>query len=120
MFLLFSYKVYCLVGDGESAEGSIWEAMAFAAEYKLDNLINIIDVNRLGQSQPTMYQHDLETYKRKCEAFGWHTQVVDGHDINALLNALSVAQQVKGQPACIVARTFKGKYFPGIKFIEFS
>ena len=109
------YKVYCLCGDGESAEGSIWEAMAFASHYKLDNLVNIIDVNRLGQSEPTMYQHDLEIYRRKAEAFGWHTQVIDGHDINAILNAFQVASQVRGQPCCIVAKTFKGKYFPEIE-----
>ena len=110
-----AFKTYCLCGDGETAEGSVWEAMAFASQYKLDNLINVIDVNRLGQSEPTMNQHDLDTYKRRVEAFGWHAQVVDGHDINALLNAFSVAQQVKGPPACIIARTFKGKYFPEIE-----
>ena len=62
-----SYRVYCLCGDGESAEGSIWEALAFAATYKLDNLVNIIDVNRLGQSQPTMHEHDMEVYRKKLE-----------------------------------------------------
>lgn len=65
-----SYRVYCIIGDGESAEGNIWEAMAFSSYYHLDNLIVIFDVNRLGQSQPTILQHDLETYKRRVEAFG--------------------------------------------------
>jgi transketolase len=109
------YRVFCLCGDGESAEGSIWEAMAFASYYKLDNIVNVIDVNRLGQSEATMYQHDVETYRRKAEAFGWHAQVVDGHDVAALLNAFKVASEVKGRPSCIIAQTFKGKYFPDIE-----
>ena len=64
------YRVYCIIGDGESAEGNIWEAMAFASYYKLDNLVAIFDVNRLGQSQPTSLQHDLDAYKHRAEAFG--------------------------------------------------
>ena len=110
--LTTSYRVFCLCGDGESAEGSIWEALAFASYYKLDNLVNIIDVNRLGQSEPTMYQHDLDVFQKRVEAFGWHTQVVDGHNIDELLMAFNVASQVKGKPSCILAKTFKGKYFP--------
>ncbi len=109
------YRVYCLCGDGETAEGSVWEAMAFASYYKLDNLVNIIDVNRLGQSETTMYKHDMDVYRRKCEAFGWHTQVVDGHNVEELLNAFQQASQVRGQPCCILAHTFKGKYFPDIE-----
>lgn len=65
-----SYRVYCIVGDGESAEGSIWEAMAFSSFHKLDNLVMILDVNRLGQSQATPLQHDLETYRKRAESFG--------------------------------------------------
>lgn len=68
---LRSYRTYCLLGDGESAEGSVWEAMAFASYYKLDNLVAIFDVNRLGQSQPTALQHDMDTYRLRCEAFGY-------------------------------------------------
>lgn len=64
------YRVFCLVGDGESAEGSIWEAMSFASYYKLDNLVVIFDVNRLGQSQETMFQHDMDVYRRRAESFG--------------------------------------------------
>lgn len=89
--------------------------MAFGAYYKLDNLVNIIDVNRLGQSQPTMHQHDLETYKHQLEAFGWHALVVDGHDVDALIQAFEKASQVKGKPTCILAKTFKGKAFPEIE-----
>lgn len=108
------YRVYCLCGDGESAEGSIWEALAFASNYKLDNLVNIIDINRLGQSQPTMYEHDVGVYQKRVEAFGWHTIVVDGHNVNELLNAFEEAKNTKGKPTCILAKTFKGKYFPEI------
>lgn len=89
--------------------------MAFASYYKLDNLVNIIDVNRLGQSQETMYQHDLDLYKRRAEAFGWHTIVVDGHDVKSIVDALDAAQHVKNQPVCIVAKTFKGKGFPDLE-----
>lgn len=110
-----SYRVYCLMGDGESAEGSVWEAMAFASNHKLDNLVAIFDVNRLGQSEPTALQHDLETYKKRAEAFGWNTYVVDGHDVQALTDAFNKAAEVKGKPTCIVAKTFKGKGFPGIE-----
>ena len=66
----YSYRVYCLIGDGESAEGSIWEALSFASHYKLDNLVAIFDVNRLGQSEPTAFEHDMDTYKNRLEAFG--------------------------------------------------
>ena len=65
-----SYRVFCLMGDGESAEGSVWEAMAFASYYKLDNLVAIFDVNRLGQSEATSLQHELDIYKARAEAFG--------------------------------------------------
>lgn len=69
-YFQYSYRVYCLMGDGESAEGSVWEAMAFASYYKLDNLVAVFDVNRLGQSEPTSLQHDMATYKARAEAFG--------------------------------------------------
>lgn len=102
-----------MCGDGESAEGSFWEAMAFANYYKLDNLVNIIDVNRLGQSQETMYQHDMDSYRKRAEAFGWFTQVIDGHDVGAVVAALETASKTKDRPSCIIAQTFKGKNFPG-------
>ncbi|KAM4610910.1 transketolase-like protein 2 [Polymixia lowei] len=110
-----SYRVYCMMGDGECSEGSVWEAMAFASYYQLDNLVAIMDVNRLGQSEPAPLQHDMETYRKRCEAFGWNTYVVDGHDVEELCKAFWQAQQVKGKPTCIVAKTFKGK---GLKNIE--
>lgn len=91
----------------------VYLAMAFATQYKLDNLVNIIDVNRLGQSEPTMYQHDMDVYRKRTEAFGWHTQVIDGHSIEEITAALAVAGTIKGQPCCILAKTHKGKFFPG-------
>jgi len=109
------FRVYCICGDGESAEGSVWEAMAFATQYKLDNLVNIIDVNRLGQSEPTMYEHHLEVYRQRSEAFGFHTIVVDGHNVAEIRAALDAAKLVKDKPVTILAKTFKGKFFPDIE-----
>jgi transketolase len=104
-------RVYVLTGDGELAEGQIWEAAAFAAHYKLDNLTVICDINRLGQSEPTMYQHDMERYRLKWESEGFDTQVIDGHDVAAVLAALDKAKATKGKPQAIVARTIKGHGF---------
>ena len=70
VFVLYSYRVFTLMGDGESMEGSVWEAAAFSSYYKLDNLVAIIDVNRLGQSEPTSLQHNVDVYKARMEAFG--------------------------------------------------
>ncbi|XP_077369670.1 transketolase-like protein 2 [Festucalex cinctus] len=110
-----SYRVYCLMGDGECSEGSVWEAMAFAAHYKLAHLVAIMDVNRLGQSDPAPLQHQMDVYKKRCEAFGWHAIVVDGHDVEALCQAFSKAQQTRDRPTCIVAQTYKGKGLKGIE-----
>lgn len=68
---IHSYRVYCLLGDGELSEGSVWEAMAFASIYKLDNLVAILDINRLGQSDPAPLQHQMDVYQKRCEAFGY-------------------------------------------------
>src|SRR5216117_1861913 len=92
------YRTYVLIGDGESAEGSVWEAADVAAIDKLDNLCGITDVNGLGQSRPTMWQHDMEQFARRWRAFGWHALVIDGHDMNAILDAYAEARQTKGQP----------------------
>lgn len=110
-----SYRVYCVIGDGESAEGSIWEALSFAGHYKLDNLVAIFDINRLGQSEPTALQHQLNIYKARLESFGFHTIVLDGHDVKALSAALLEAATVKDKPTAIVAKTFKGNGIPGIE-----
>ncbi|MCX7014304.1 MAG: transketolase [Candidatus Sumerlaeota bacterium] len=108
-------RVYVLMGDGEVAEGSVWEAAALAGHCQIDNLAAIVDVNRLGQSQPTMLQHDVETHDRRFQSFGWHTRVIDGHDLEQVIDALDSAQMTKGRPTAIIARTLKGK---GVSFIE--
>jgi transketolase len=109
------YRTYCLLGDGESAEGSVWEAADVAAQDGLDNLCAITDVNGLGQSRATMWQHDLEQFARRWRAFGWHAITIDGHDLNQVLDAFDEARRTKGQPTMIVAGTVKGK---GISFTE--
>ena len=103
------YRTYCLLGDGESAEGSVWEAAEVGAQDGLDNLCAITDVNGLGQSRATMWQHDLEQFARRWRAFGWHAITIDGHDINQILDAFAEARATKGQPTMIVAGTVKGK-----------
>jgi transketolase len=108
-------RVYALMGDGESAEGSVWEAAQFASFYGLDNVCAIVDVNRLGQSGPTMYQHDTSVYEARFRAFGWEVAGVDGHDVGALRAAFAKARSVSGHPFAIVARTLKGK---GVSFLE--
>jgi transketolase len=109
------YRTYALLGDGETAEGSVCEAAAAAHHYKLDNLVAIVDVNRLGQSAPTELEHDMNAMAQRWKAFGWHTIVVDGHDVPALLDALDQARATKGTPTAILAKTLKGK---GISWIE--
>jgi transketolase len=101
-------RVYVLMGDGELAEGQVWEAAEFAGHYKLENLTAIADINALGQSDPTMYQHDMETYRRKFESEGFDTQVIDGHDVAAVLAALDHAKSITDRPQAIIARTIKG------------
>jgi transketolase len=109
------YRTYALLGDGETAEGSVWEAAELAAFRKVDNLVGITDVNRLGQSRPTMWQHDLDALARRWSAFGWNALVIDGHDLNAILDALAQARATKGRPTMILARTFKGY---GVSFLQ--
>ncbi|WP_447972297.1 transketolase [Nitrospira sp. Kam-Ns4a] len=108
-------RIYVLMGDGESVEGSVWEAVELARHYALDNLCAIVDINRLGQSNPTMLQHDLEAYRTRWTAFGWHALTVDGHDLAALLAAFDEAARTQGRPTVLLARTVKGK---GIPFAE--
>lgn len=110
-----AYRVYVLLGDGETAEGGVWEAAAMAVHYRLDNLIGIVDVNGLGQSQRTMYDHDTATYQARFASFGWHTVIIDGHNVEEILAALDQAQAVKERPTMLVAKTLKGK---GVSFLE--
>jgi len=107
-------RVYVLLGDGEMAEGNVWEAAAFAAHYQLENLTAIADVNALGQSERTMYRHDTEVYRRKFEAQGWQTEVIDGHDLKTVVDALDRARRATGRPYAIIARTEKGH---GVSFL---
>jgi transketolase len=109
------YRTYVLMGDGETAEGGVWEAAALAAHYKLDNLVAIVDVNRLGQSQATMHGADGEAYAKKFGGFGWHTAVIDGHNLEQIVATFAEAQSTKGQPTAIIALTKKGK---GVSFVE--
>jgi transketolase len=106
------YRTYVLLGDGESAEGSVWEAAEAAANDRLDSLCGITDVNGLGQSGPSIWNHDMDAYAARWRAFGWHALVVDGHDITALLDAFEEARRTKGRPTMILARTIKGKGIP--------
>ena len=109
------YRTYVLLGDGEMAEGSVWEAASAALHHRLDNICAIIDVNALGQSQATQLGHDTQTIADRWTAFGWHTIQVDGHDVQQLLDAYGEARRTTGRPTMIVARTMKGK---GVSFIE--
>lgn len=110
-----SYRVYCLIGDGESAEGSIWEALHFASYYGLDNLCVIFDVNRLGQSEPTSLQHNMDVYRKRLDAFGCNAIVVDGHSVEELCKAFHEASSTKMKPTAIIAKTYKGRNFPSIE-----
>lgn len=103
-----NYRTYVLMGDSESAEGSVWEAVQLAAYYKLDNLICFIDVNNLGQSTETMLDYNIKRYVDIGQAFGWHVFDVDGHDIKSLLQVVDKAHQVTDKPVMIIAKTVKG------------
>jgi transketolase len=109
------YRTYVLLGDSEMAEGSQWEAIQISAHYKLDNLVGILDVNRLGQSGETMYGWDVSAYESRISSFGWKTIVLDGHSIPQILHAYEKALRVKDQPVMLIAKTIKGK---GVSFVE--
>lgn len=109
------YRTYVLLGDSEMAEGSQWESIELASYYHLDNLVGIIDVNRLGQRGETMYGHDLSAYQKKLSAFGWETILVDGHNISEIISAYETSLETIDKPTMIIAKTIKGK---GVSFIE--
>ena len=108
-------NVYTLLGDGEIEEGQVWEAFMAAAKYKLDNLCAVIDVNGLQIDGATADVMPTEPLDKKLEAFGWHVIKVDGHDLAALEDAFKLAQDYKGAPTMILAKTVKGK---GVSFME--
>jgi transketolase len=109
------YRTYVLMGDGEMAEGSVWEAAQSGQFHELDSLCAIVDLNGLGQSRATQFGHDTETVAARWRSFGWHAIVVDGHDIDAVQAAFAEARATRGQPSVLVARTEKGK---GISVME--
>jgi transketolase len=107
-------RVYVLLGDGEMAEGNVWESINFAGRLRLSNLTAILDMNRLGQSGPTMFQWDAEAYANRIRAFDWEVYVCNGHNVNELIKALGEAKR-SDKPSFIVAKTVKGK---GVSFLE--
>jgi transketolase len=108
-------RVWCLCGDSEMAEGSIWEAFDHASHWELDNLVAIVDVNRLGQTGETMHGWNLDLYAQRARAFGWEAIEVDGHDVGAIEEAYAQAESTSGRPAVVLARTKKGA---GVKAVE--
>jgi len=108
------YNTFVLLGDGELAEGSVWEAASFAGIYKLNNLIAIVDANRLGQSQATAFGHNVGVYAERFEAFGWRVEVVDGHDIEEIVEVLG-GIGLDDKPLVIIAKTYKGA---GVSFLQ--
>ena len=112
-----SYRVYSVLGDGESEEGQVWEAAMFAAHKKLDNLCIFLDYNGLKIDGPISEVNDPSPLDSKFEAFGWNVLVIDGHDIEAIDSAVKAAKACKGKPTAIICRTVKGK---GVSFMENS
>jgi len=108
------YNTYVLLGDGEIAEGAVWEAASLAGYYKLNNLIAIVDANRLGQSEATAFGHHIEIYRDRFKSFGWRVEDVDGHDIEEILEVLS-GVGLDDKPLAIIAKTYKGA---GVSFLQ--
>jgi transketolase len=109
------YKVYCIMGDGEIAEGQIWEASMAGPYHKLDNLVGILDKNRVQAMGPITERYDTNPHADKWRAFGWHVIEIDGHDITQIIDAFDEADKTKGKPTMIVASTVKSK---GVPFAE--
>jgi transketolase len=110
-----SFRTYCLMGDGEIQEGSVWEAAMTSSHHKIDNLCAIVDCNQVQENGLTKDIKDLEPLNQKWTSFGWMVFEVDGHDLQALINAFDKAKEIKGKPCVIIARTVKGK---GVSFME--
>ena len=108
-------KIYCIVGDGELAEGQIWEAAMAAAFYNLDNLVAIVDQNGIQAMGPIVERFDTNPLAEKWKAFGWWVTQIDGHDMKCVVEALDRVDEVKGKPKIIIAHTVKGK---GVSFAE--
>ena len=110
-----TYKVYTILGDGEIEEGQVWEAAMFAAHYKLDNLVAVVDNNGLQIDGTVEEVAGIEPLDKKFESFGFEVIKIDGHDFNQIESALEKAKKVKGKPTAILAKTIKGK---GVSFME--
>ena len=108
-------RVYCLLGDGETQEGQVWEAAMSASHYRLDNLCAFVDLNGLQIDGRCCDVMNIEPVGDKWRAFGWHTLSIDGHDMQEIVDALDEAEKVKGKPCMILAKTVKGK---GVSFFE--
>lgn len=108
------YRTYVLLGDGEMAEGSVWEALHAAAYHKLSNIVVLVDVNRLGQSQETAEGHHVEQYASRIKAFGWETISIDGHNVDEISAAFKKARTFQ-QPVAIIAHTYKGHGLEGME-----
>jgi len=108
------YNTYVLLGDGEIAEGAVWEAASLAGYYKLNNLIAIVDANRLGQSEATAFGHDIGVYAKRFDAFGWRVETIDGHDIEEIAEVLQ-GVGLDDKPLAIIAKTYKGA---GVSFLQ--
>lgn len=102
------YRTIVMMGDAEVAEGSVWEAAELASYYRLNNLVGVIDCNRLGQSGQTMHEHETKRYADKFAAFGWHTLLIDGHNFDQIADAFAQAQLMTEKPTMIIAKTYKG------------
>ncbi|WP_418442344.1 transketolase [Candidatus Allofournierella excrementavium] len=109
------YRVYAILGDGESEEGQVWEAVHTAAHYKLDNLVALFDVNGLQIDGPVQQVMNILPLEGKLEACGWNVLSIDGNDVNAVASALELARTVKGKPTALVCHTVKGR---GVSFME--
>ena len=109
------YKTYVLLSDGECDEGQTWEASLSAAHFKLDNLVAVVDCNRIQLSGWTRDIMNLEPLTQKWQAFGWHTIDIDGHNLDQILCAFQEAEKIRGKPSVIIAQTVKGK---GVSFME--
>jgi len=110
-----NYTTYCILGDGEHDEGSVWEAIMSAGNFQLDNLVAIVDKNKLQIDGPTSEVMDISPLEEKYKAFNWYVITIDGHDMKQILGAFKQAQKNKGKPTCIIAQTVKGK---GVSFME--
>jgi len=110
-----SWRVYCVMGDGEQQAGPIWEAAMLAPRYKLDNLCAILDANQVQQTGKVAERVPIEPIVAKYRAFNWHVREIDGHDIAQIIDALDEAEMVTERPTIVVARTIKGK---GVSFME--